>query len=496
MEIILGIILFFTCIYTRVWVRFLKRDFGVDTWYFLNYAEGFRKQKSFPVKLNNYLLDIEEQWYPPFLAVLLSFFSKKITDKYHWLFSGVIDSLHGLVLYIFSIVVCGRIDVALFAYLLFISSTINASMATNLNARPLASIILTFVMLLLYQFSITPSALTFILIVLTGVTLLHSHKMGTQQLIFFCAGLFLLFHKFLYIGLLLLIFVSAIVLSRGFYLKILRNNIEIILFWAKNLHFLLKHQVYASSLYKNEEKARQRIGISGLKMNKFMFMFARAQLVIFLVIIAVFYIIHKTSPDFNKTKFLFFWVFTNYFTVLSTTYLPIFKFIGEGFKYLIYGTFPLSFLIAYAFIIVVKPAFAAYLILMFMVFLSVYVQYFTLSRQLLNVNSYVDDELKQVISILKTSNKDNIMCIPVFKAEPIAYLAGKKVLWGAHGSGWNKLDEFWPVIKVPIDNIIQKYAINRILIDKRFVDIGDLKINNHLEKIFDGQFYLLVDVMQ
>lgn len=494
MKIILGIIFFFFCFYTKAWVRLKKRDFGVDTWYFLNYSEAFRSRMVLPARLNNYLLDIEEQWYPPFLAIILSFFPKKITDKYHWVISAAIDSLQGALLYVFSILVSGRLDIAITASLLYMSSAINASMATNLNARPLASIILTSLMLLMYRFSLAPNALYFILILLVGVVLLHSHKMATQQLAFFCLGLSLLFKTAVYFNFLLLIFLSATVLSGGFYLKILKNNIEIIVFWARNLQHLLKHQIYASFLYNNPEKAKWRIGISGLKMNKYMFLFARLQLAILLCAAAVSYFLLQNMPGFSNLRFLFFWIFINYFTVISTTYFPVFKYIGEGFKYLIFGTFPVSFLVAYGIITLVQPLFLAYLVLVVLVMLSFYVQFFTLSRQLLNTNSYVDDELKKVISILKDSDKDNIMCIPVFKAEPVAYFAGKKVLWGAHGSGWDKLDEFWPIVKVPLEKLIHKYQITQVLVDKRFVDIEDLKIGPYIEPVFNGSFYILASV--
>jgi len=496
MNIILAAGLFMISFILRIWVRIPRKDFGVDTWYFLNYAQAFRKSRRLPARLDNYLLDIEEQWYPPLLAFILSLFPRKITDTHHWVFSAVIDSIQAVILYYFSFILTSRVDVAIFAALLYIASTVNASMSTNLNARPLAALICTLLMLAIYNYSLNSNIYSLVVVLVLGAILLHTHKMATQQLLFFAAGLSIFYRDWKYIYILGLIFITAIISTRGFYFKILKNNIEIVRFWARNLPYLLKHQVYASSLYKDAGKAGSRMGISGLKMNRFMFLLARGQLLFFFFLVII---IWMKKADIRcvsiNTSFLFYWVFINFFTVIATTYLPFFKFIGEGFKYLIYGTFPVSFLVSLGAIALMPSLMVSYSVLILLAGVCIYLQAFTVSRQLLNVNSYVDDELKEVINILKKSDKDNVMCIPVFKAEPVAYLGGKKVLWGAHGSGWDKMDEFWPVIKVPLEKLIEKYKINFMLIDKRFVDKEDLKIDSLIkETVHNGQNYILARV--
>jgi len=494
MHLLIGLGLFAGSIITRAWIRLRRKDFGIDTWYFLNYADGLRRQKKLPVNLRHYLLDIEEQWYPPLCAFVVSLLPKKIAEKYHWLISALTDSLQAILLYIFSIFLTGRLDIALMAALLYITSPISASIATNLNARPLASLVSTLLMLSVYNFSISQSALSFILVLLVGTILLHTHKMATQQFLFFAAGLAILTGKAVYIYLPILIFLVSLIATKGFYIKILRNNIQIVKFWSRNLPYLWKHQVYTSPLYKNKEKAAARLGVSGMKANKIMFFLARAQLLAALFIIIIFWLKGRNVSDIENFSFFFYWVFINYFTVLATTYLPVFKNIGEGFKYLIYGTFPVCLLVPYAIINLVSVRMTAYSILLILLILNISIQIFTLNRQMLNVNSFVDDELKDVIDRLKRSKEDNILCLPVFKAEPIAYFADKKVLWGGHGSGWDRLNEFYPIIRVPIEDLIKKYKITLVMLDKRFVDLVDLKIGQYIERVFEGKNYLLARV--
>lgn len=489
-----GLLLFGLSVVIRTWVRWRRRDFGIDTWYFLNYADGFRKQKRIPVRLNNYLLDIEEQWYPPITAILVSLLPRKTADRYHWVISAAIDSLQAILLYVFSIFLTGRMDISVAAALLYITSTVNSSMSSNLNARPLASLVLTLLMLALYNYSLTPGMFPLVIVIFFGALLLHTHKMATQQLLFFIIGLTVLSGNVSYLYILGLIFVTSLIISGGFYRKILKNNIEIIGYWVRNLPYLGKHQVYESPLYKNGKSGVSRMGVCGLKAHKIMSVVAKSQLLLFLAITIFFWASKENNLHIKNISFLFFWVFINYFTVISTTYLPLFKFIGEGFKYIIYGVFPVSFLVSYGLISLMPWVPASYVILGVLICVNLFIQLFTLKQQFLNTSSYVDDELKRIIGILKGLEEDNVMCIPVYKAEPVAYLAGKKVLWGGHGSGWTALNDFFPVIRVPLEVLMKKYKISFLLLDKRFADIDDLRIGEYINVIFNGENYMLAGI--
>lgn len=494
MHVLFILVLFLVSVFSRVWIRLGRNDFGVDTWYFLNYAEGFRKQRKLPVHLKNYLLDIEEQWYPPLTAFIVSLLPQRISDKFHWIISAIADSLQAILLYIFCFFLTKRLDIALFAFLLYCASTINASLATNLNARPFASLVLILVMISLYNYTLNPIFLSLCVFILLGVLLLHTHKMASQQFLFFAVGFFVLTGDFFYLYTVVLIFICALILSRGFYLKILKNNIQIVRFWSKNLPYLLKHQVYESPLYRDKDKAA-RVGVSGVKSRKFMFFLARVHLAALILIVIIFWLSKRNDVHIAKLWFFFFWVFINFFTVISTTYLPLLKYIGEGFLYLNYGVFPISLLVAYGCVALIPNKLNAYLLLGVLVVLGFIIQVFTLSRQNKNTSSYVDQELKDIFAMLKNSVKDNVMCLPVSKAEPLAYFTGKKVLWGGHGSGWDALNDFFPIIRVPIDQLIAQYQVSFVLVDKRFIDFDDIKINNMVKVLHNGENYLLAEII-
>ena len=75
------------------YLRIRKKDQGVDSWYYLSCVREFKKSKKIPIKLPNYLLDIEEQWYPPGFSIFLSIFPFNLLKKYQSLIGPLIDSL-------------------------------------------------------------------------------------------------------------------------------------------------------------------------------------------------------------------------------------------------------------------------------------------------------------------------------------------------------------------------------------------------------------------
>lgn len=479
----------------RTWIRWPRRDFGVDTWYFLNYAEGMRRQKRLPVHLPHYLLDIEEQWYPPFVAFLVALFSKRIADQYHWMFSAIIDTLHGLLLYAVTYWVTHRYEIAFSAALLYATGTFNASMATNLNARSTANLVFTLLMVFLYCAWMQRTVISVVALMLCGAILLHTHKTSVQQFLFIIAGLTFIYRDIFFIGCLAGIVATAFVITGGFYRKILCNHVQIIRYWSKNLPYLWQHQVYASPLYANAEKARRKKGVAGVKKNKVMYFLARGQLVLSLIIVVVWWLCKSAYPVIPGANFFFYWISINYIAILTTSYLPLFKNIGEGYNYVLYGIFPMSILLACALGVILPDIRAYAAAVSVLVALNLMIQISTLWRQFDNTNSFVDDELKEIIRQLRAAPRDGVMCLPVFKAEPVAYLAQKKVLWGGHGGGWDKLNEFYPLLRTPLEELIRRYGLSYILIDKRFVDFEDTRLHPLVKVLYDGAHYLLAEVV-
>jgi hypothetical protein len=80
-----------------LWLRLLPHRWagvhGVDAWFYLLYAQALRRQRRVPARLAHFLLDIEEQWYPPLFPLLLAALPERVRiRRRHWV-APVIDGL-------------------------------------------------------------------------------------------------------------------------------------------------------------------------------------------------------------------------------------------------------------------------------------------------------------------------------------------------------------------------------------------------------------------
>ena len=69
------------------------RNRGCDAFYFLLAAEKFREQKRIPVRFGGlFLLEEDEQWYPPLFYMILALIPDKTLAKIHWAMNHVFDA--------------------------------------------------------------------------------------------------------------------------------------------------------------------------------------------------------------------------------------------------------------------------------------------------------------------------------------------------------------------------------------------------------------------
>src|SRR5256885_2528991 len=96
---VLGLILAAVAFVLRVSVHVGRTPGGVDTWYYLAYADAFRRRPSLDVRLTRYLLQDQVQSYPPLFPSLLGLLPSRGLDRGYWAVAPAIDCLHLLLLY-------------------------------------------------------------------------------------------------------------------------------------------------------------------------------------------------------------------------------------------------------------------------------------------------------------------------------------------------------------------------------------------------------------
>src|SRR5882672_4483017 len=99
----------------RVAVHAGRTPGGVDTWYYLAYADAFRRRPSLDVRLPQYLLQDERQSYPPLFPSLLALLPSQWLRRWFWMVAPAIDCLHLLLLYFVALRLTASLPVAAIA---------------------------------------------------------------------------------------------------------------------------------------------------------------------------------------------------------------------------------------------------------------------------------------------------------------------------------------------------------------------------------------------
>lgn len=459
----------------RLLPRWGQRDFGVDTWYFLLSARDLRRQKKIPHRMPYYLLDIEEQWYPPLFSVLLSLFEPDWLARHQRWISPVIETLHAALAGMVAGWLAGP-AAALTAIWIYGTWPILTAQHTDLNSRAFGSWVLTLQMLCLWALWQTPTPLTWAAACGMGVILLFSHKLATQQWIVLSLGLSCVLGSPRLAVAAALAPLAAWLVSGGFYAKVLKGHLEILLFWRKHLPYLGAHQVYQSPVYADPQKAQSRLGVRGLRSRPGAYRLS--QLYMALPFPALWMIWKSLPPSELSGPYLFLlgWFGSVYATILVISYGKPVRFLGEGFRYGVYAAFPLAVLAGG--LIWSHPGLRASAPWIIAAWLAVgfYLDLVIVGGQRQNTASHSDPNFKQSAQWLQAAPGKRILCLPIAKCDPIACQTGKQVLMGGHSAGYDRLEPFFPVLRRPLETFVQEYQVDHLLIDTRYVDPADLKL--------------------
>src|SRR4030042_4379973 len=97
-----GAILFLIAI--GIVIRFrplwINPGLGVDHWYWLLCAEDVKRRRKLPPRLPYFMLESEEQWYPPLFAGLLALLPMKWLKEHGGKISQLIDLPQGLMIFL------------------------------------------------------------------------------------------------------------------------------------------------------------------------------------------------------------------------------------------------------------------------------------------------------------------------------------------------------------------------------------------------------------
>jgi hypothetical protein len=436
---------------------------GVDHWFWKAYIEEYREKGVFPPALPQFLLE-RYQWYPPLFPLIIAKLPVSLFDRYSHFLSAGIDLVRLALLMTAAYLLTGRTHSMIAAGLVYSLTPILISYNTQLNPRGLAALFLDIIVLtLIWLIWHEGMFWGWGLVALVSGLLLITHKMTTQLFWFSSIVSGVVFADWRLLMLVPISVISALALSRGFYVKIFRHHWEIVSFWYRNWQWMSAHQVLESPLYGpsgfETPTKYYRKGISGfIHLAKYLLVFNPWSWTILLTSLFIYNPANVTAEDFWMVQWL---TFILIFIIL-TTFAPFMRCLGNGYLYNYNAAFPAALLVAMIWGGLkhnqIVNGVLTITLLICLLGITFYLWKLKHSK-----TQKVDFDLNLVIQHLQQLSKGVVLCIPNHWNDLVAYKTNNKVLAGGHGFGFNLLEPIWPRFLKPISEIIEEYKVRYIL---------------------------------
>ena len=445
--------------------RLAPAGVGVDHWFWRVYVEEYRRTGRFPPELPRYILD-EHQWYPPLFPLLVAQLPGRLFERWSHLVASFIDLVR-LALLMAAIRWVGGGDPLTVAVggLIYATSPIQVSYNVQLNPRALGALFLDTVLLILVEYQKVEWGwpVWAVLLGLGGLILL-THKMTSQLFWFLVIAAGLLYGDWRFLALAPGSVVVALALSRGFYWKVLRAHVDIVKFWNRNWRWIGADQIRESPLYGEDGYERpsklHQTGLRGVAFHVWLLVGYNpaAWLACFLVYERLF----VASPVLIYPTLILVWLLLTCLFALMTTFVPRLKCLGAGHLYVYNTTLAAGLLLALTFrytrVPVLSTALVVSAVILNAIGVAIYYRHFRQNRRL-----RIDEDFDQALGFLGSLPEGVVMTIPAQWHEPVAYKTRHRVLWGAHGYGFARLEPVFPRLLRPIGEVLQVYDVRYLL---------------------------------
>lgn len=491
--ILFGIILPVVGFIFESYPRFIKREFGVDIWTHLLYLKEYHRQKGIPKKIENGFLVTGTYDYPPVFIEILSKFPYKLVERYEFIFSPFFDFLHIILIFFFSYIFTQSILISLTVQLLYILTPIIVIENSSATPRSLGYTLFTLVMVSLFMYAFYGQLLYLFIAFISGSLIFLTHRFTTQGFLFFSLFFSIIQHNIIYILTFILCFMSAIILSKGFYLEVLKGHLGNLKFWYKNIKYRFAHQVRGN--YK-KHKTKDFVFSAYNQFLKFPpFVLAITNpwtIPPLLLYILTLYLKISFSPIID---YMVLWVVFSYVLSLLTIWIPKLRFLGEGQRYLELSAYPAALISSMFLFNLLRTGLSFYALIIYttigvLAFLTIVViQRKAIIKEKLRA---LTPDLKRMFSFLKgMKNKPKLLCIPHQITTNTIYHTGCKVFVNADYKNIEKISDVYPYIKKPISQIMKNYSLDMILLNSDYAKIEDLKLNKYKIIKQIGNFYLI-----
>ncbi len=480
MQYLLSLILPIFSYLLQVYPRFFNKYFGVDVWTRLLEVEIIQKNHlripKTPIKKGFIFEGYFD--YPPLFILFLSLFNRKALEKHQGLIAPFFDALLNITVFFIAMQLTNNIYIALIAQLVYTLTPVVALENSALVPRSIGYLMfsISFYTLLLFNNSQNQKFEYLLIGLIFSVLTLLTHRFAAQSLLFICIFFAILEKNPIYIIVFLSSMIIAVIVSKGYYLRVLSSHITNIIIWSKNSANRFAHQVYG---HIPPTKNPDLMGV----IYKLLSNLAPATLLISNVWILsgfLFFILNVAKTEiFVKMA-----IWAIFFYILSILVLMIrfLRPIGEGYRYIEMTQVPTAILSSYIFYTFYNSTYRIYALIVFisLLFLNLLViltlQYKAVIK---DRNRSLTKDMRDVFRFInKLPERPRIMCLPHQITTMVAYNTKADILVGIDSKSVQYMGDFYPMLKKPISYLAKKYALDYLFLRESFAKFKDLKIRN------------------
>jgi hypothetical protein len=477
----------------RIGVHAGRTPGGVDTWYYLAYADAFRRRPSLDVRLPQYLLQDERQSYPPVFPSLLALLPRAWRRRGYWLIAPAIDCLHLLLLFFVAHRLTASVPVAALAAGTYAVTPQLVSETRSLSARPLGALLHSGAMLLLLKYTVSSGEAPWALAAVAAGSALYLASAAMAAAYSFLAGaMALLFHDVRYALVPLAGLALATLLSGGYMFRVVRNYVFAVEYWRRNHHAYGRHPVRDSPVLAPPEHAAPSFHQPG-----FLGGSALRQLLRLLgenpFLLALPFVPPLTTV---WERHLYFWAVALAGLSVLATILPPLRAFGPGRSYMKAAIFPTAYVLAAG---IGTPAGLlrppGLVVLAGLVASAAAIAFFYayVRNRPTEQTASVPPGLRAAVQALAAMPRGGVFVLPYMYADYVGYWSGQPVLWGGHCGDHRRFEQIAPVITRPLDELFRERGVRYLLVDERYVTVEELRLGGVVAASESADGFVLFD---
>lgn len=494
MSYFVGLIIPILSYFFQSYPRFFNRYFGVDVWSRMLETDYIRQNKHrIPMKKisNGFILEGYFN-YPPALPWLLSYIPKKTLFRIQGFIAPIFDILQNILVFFITFQITGNIETSLMAQLIYATIPLIVLENSYLTPRSLGYLNFTLAFYPLLLYSLVPNTLYLVVSFIFFTLSFFTHKFAVQSLIFACLFFSIVDNRgSLYLLMLITSTFTAILISKGYYMRILQGHIDNIRFWMKNFEYRFAHQV------RGIISQREKTDFVG----QIYYILGKATPITLIgtniwIIFPLFFFINNflNLPFLPSGNVLLYkmslWVI--FFYILSVLVMSI-KYlipIGEGQRYLEMVVAPTAVLAAIFFASLFETNFKSAAVFIFILILvtNILLTLFTQWKGIIKDQSRsLTNDMEEVFKYInKLKPTPRILCIPHQITTMILYNTKAKVLVDIQAGTLEKISDVFPILLKPVPEIAEKYNLNILILRKDYATMEELKLSKK-DLLFESQ---------